>query len=140
MSRAGPLTVTQASLTGSPETSVGMGGPGSFLTWKISACSPGLCPCGAALGTEGLHSRLVPGSHLPSVEDILQDGSCSEHRSLTQSENEPPVDVYLPGNGHAVGVRDTGPTCLLVAQVQGTEGPGGVVDCEPDHGQPCKTG
>ncbi|KAK2533437.1 Mgrn1 [Columba guinea] len=43
-------------------------------------------------------SSLQQGSHLPSVEDILQDGSCSEHRSLTQSESEPPVDVYLPGS------------------------------------------
>uniref|UniRef100_A0A8V0ZAZ2 E3 ubiquitin-protein ligase n=1 Tax=Gallus gallus TaxID=9031 RepID=A0A8V0ZAZ2_CHICK len=32
----------------------------------------------------------------PSVEDVLQDGGCGEHRSLTQSDTDPPVDVYLP--------------------------------------------
>ncbi|KAK4813772.1 hypothetical protein QYF61_025252 [Mycteria americana] len=52
----------------------------------------------AGLGTEGLRSRLVLGSRPPSVEDVLQDGSCSEHRSLTQPESDPPVDVYLPGS------------------------------------------
>lgn len=34
----------------------------------------------------------------PSVEDVLQDGGCGEHRSLTQSDTDPPVDVYLPGS------------------------------------------
>ncbi|XP_025921033.1 E3 ubiquitin-protein ligase MGRN1 isoform X5 [Apteryx rowi] len=43
-------------------------------------------------------SSLQQGSRPPSVEDVLQDGSCSEHRSLTQSESDPPVDVYLPGS------------------------------------------
>lgn len=38
------------------------------------------------------------GSHPPSGEDVLQESSCSEHRSLTQSESDLPVDVYLPGN------------------------------------------
>lgn len=68
-------------------------------------------PGRAGLATEGLHSRLVLGSRPPSVEDVLQDGSCGEHRSLTQSESDPPVDVYLPGNGRAVGVGGALPTC-----------------------------
>ncbi|XP_072733714.1 E3 ubiquitin-protein ligase MGRN1 isoform X4 [Ciconia boyciana] len=43
-------------------------------------------------------SSLQQGSRPPSVEDVLQDSSCSEHRSLTQPESDPPVDVYLPGS------------------------------------------
>uniref|UniRef100_A0A8C3HCD6 E3 ubiquitin-protein ligase n=1 Tax=Chrysemys picta bellii TaxID=8478 RepID=A0A8C3HCD6_CHRPI len=43
-------------------------------------------------------SSLQQGSRLPSMEDILPESSCSEHRSLTQSESDPPVDVYLPGS------------------------------------------
>uniref|UniRef100_A0A7M4E4X4 E3 ubiquitin-protein ligase n=1 Tax=Crocodylus porosus TaxID=8502 RepID=A0A7M4E4X4_CROPO len=43
-------------------------------------------------------SSLQQGSHPPSGEDVLQESSCSEHRSLTQSESDPPVDVYLPGS------------------------------------------
>lgn len=56
----------------------------------------------------------VAGSCPPSVEDVLQDGGCGEHRSLTQSETDPPVDVYLPGNGRAaghVGVPQPGGCC-----------------------------
>ncbi|KYO35941.1 E3 ubiquitin-protein ligase MGRN1 isoform X1 [Alligator mississippiensis] len=43
-------------------------------------------------------SSLQQGSHPPSGEDVLQESSCSEHRSLTQSESDLPVDVYLPGS------------------------------------------
>uniref|UniRef100_A0A8B9CZ10 E3 ubiquitin-protein ligase n=1 Tax=Anser brachyrhynchus TaxID=132585 RepID=A0A8B9CZ10_9AVES len=42
---------------------------------------------------------LQQGSCPPSVEDVLQDGGCGEHRSLTQPETDPPVDVYLPALG-----------------------------------------
>ncbi|XP_037766139.1 E3 ubiquitin-protein ligase MGRN1 isoform X3 [Chelonia mydas] len=47
---------------------------------------------------EGI-SSLQQGSRLPSMEDILPESSCSEHRSLTRSESDPPVDVYLPALG-----------------------------------------
>lgn len=56
-----------------------------------------LCP-----GTKLSSSLLTPGSRLPSMEDILPESSCSEHRSLTRSESDPPVDVYLPGNSPAL--------------------------------------
>ncbi|XP_032637508.1 E3 ubiquitin-protein ligase MGRN1 isoform X1 [Chelonoidis abingdonii] len=42
-------------------------------------------------------SSLQQGSCLPSMEDILPENICSEHRSLTQSESDPAVSVYLPG-------------------------------------------
>lgn len=82
----------------------GVGGPGSCLTGRIPARAPG------APGHVPLQSRLsrpVLGSRPPSVEDVLQDGGCGEHRSLTQSDSDPPVDVYLPGNSRAVGIRAT---------------------------------
>uniref|UniRef100_A0A8C3V433 E3 ubiquitin-protein ligase n=1 Tax=Catharus ustulatus TaxID=91951 RepID=A0A8C3V433_CATUS len=60
---------------------------------EVSVCSAGVGP----------RSWLVPGSRPPSVEDVLQDGGCGESRSLTQSETDPPVDVFLPGNGGATG-------------------------------------
>ncbi|XP_014108182.1 PREDICTED: E3 ubiquitin-protein ligase MGRN1 isoform X3 [Pseudopodoces humilis] len=41
-------------------------------------------------------SSMQQGSRPPSVEDVLQDGGCGESRSLTQSESDPPVDVFLP--------------------------------------------
>ncbi|CAM4622645.1 unnamed protein product [Eretmochelys imbricata] len=46
---------------------------------------------------EGI-SSLQQGSRLPSMEDIPPESNCSEHRSLTRSESDPPVDVYLPGS------------------------------------------
>ncbi|OXB60045.1 hypothetical protein ASZ78_000948 [Callipepla squamata] len=46
---------------------------------------------------------LQQGVCLPSVEDVLQDGGCGEHRSLTQLDTDPQVDVYLPGNGCTAG-------------------------------------
>ncbi|OXB74496.1 UNVERIFIED_CONTAM: hypothetical protein H355_001878 [Colinus virginianus] len=48
-------------------------------------------------------SSLQQGVCLPSVEDVLQDGGCGEHRSLTQLDTDPQVDVYLPGNGCTAG-------------------------------------
>ncbi|EMP29452.1 E3 ubiquitin-protein ligase MGRN1 [Chelonia mydas] len=51
---------------------------------------------------EGI-SSLQQGSRLPSMEDILPESSCSEHRSLTRSESDPPVDVYLPGSNQVSG-------------------------------------
>uniref|UniRef100_U3JNR2 E3 ubiquitin-protein ligase n=1 Tax=Ficedula albicollis TaxID=59894 RepID=U3JNR2_FICAL len=42
-------------------------------------------------------SSVQQGSRPPSVEDVLQDGSCGESRSLTQPDTDPPVDVFLPG-------------------------------------------
>ncbi|XP_030434704.1 E3 ubiquitin-protein ligase MGRN1 [Gopherus evgoodei] len=42
-------------------------------------------------------SSLQQGSYLPSMEDILPENICSEHRSLTQSESDSAVNVYLPG-------------------------------------------
>ncbi|KAF4791919.1 E3 ubiquitin-protein ligase MGRN1 [Turdus rufiventris] len=56
-------------------------------------------------------SSVQQGSHPPSVEDVLQDGGCGESRSLTQSESDPPVDVFLPGSSDftkAFPVRGTG--------------------------------
>ncbi|XP_038006829.1 E3 ubiquitin-protein ligase MGRN1 isoform X5 [Motacilla alba alba] len=41
-------------------------------------------------------SSVQQGSRPPSVEDVLQDGGCGESRSLTRSESDPPVDVFLP--------------------------------------------
>ncbi|NXR38176.1 MGRN1 ligase, partial [Zosterops hypoxanthus] len=58
---------------------------------------------------EGPRSGLVPGSRPPSVEDVLQDGGCGESRSLTQSESDPPVDVFLPALGPdscSVGIEE----------------------------------
>lgn len=104
-------TVTWASLTGSPETSAGLGGPGELP--RVEDLNPSSWlrgPAGLVWGLRGC-ALLVLGSRPPSVEDVLQDGSCSEHRSLTQSESNPPVDVYLPGNGRAVGVEGTLLTC-----------------------------
>ncbi|XP_071300509.1 E3 ubiquitin-protein ligase MGRN1 isoform X4 [Agelaius tricolor] len=40
-------------------------------------------------------SSVQQGSRPPSVEDVLQDGGC-ESRSLTRSESDAPVDVFLP--------------------------------------------
>lgn len=73
------------------------------------------------LGAEGPCSRLVPGSRPPSVEDVLQDGGCGESRSLTRSESDAPVDVFLPGNGRAIGAG-----AAAVAP-----GPGGFVELCP---------
>lgn len=73
------------------------------------------------LGAEGPRSRLVPGSRPPSVEDVLQDGGCGESRSLTRSESDAPVDVFLPGNGRAIGAG-----AAAVAP-----GPGGLWSCAP---------
>lgn len=129
-------SVTWASLTSSPETSVGLGGPGDLphvgdlnLSWPRA-------PAELVLGTEGLCFCLALGSRPPSVEDVLQDGSCGEHRSLTQSESDPPVDVYLPGNGCTLGVGGTIAADLLRLQPQfeSLRVPGGVVDRVPDHG------
>lgn len=76
------------------------GAGGTFLTQKtLPHPSP---------EAEGPRSGLVPGSRPPSVEDVLQDGGCGESRSLTQSESDPPVDVFLPGNGRAVGAGAAG--------------------------------
>ncbi|XP_017596773.1 PREDICTED: E3 ubiquitin-protein ligase MGRN1 isoform X3 [Corvus brachyrhynchos] len=41
-------------------------------------------------------SSVQQGSRPPSVEDVLQDGGCGESRSLTRSESDAPVDVFLP--------------------------------------------
>ncbi|KAJ7421146.1 E3 ubiquitin-protein ligase MGRN1 [Pitangus sulphuratus] len=51
------------------------------------------------------------GGRPPSVEDVLQDGGCGESRSLTRSESDPPVDVFLPGSSDytkTLPVRGTG--------------------------------
>lgn len=77
-----------------------------------------MSPRGGVLGAEGPRSWLVPGSRPPSVEDVLQDGGCGESRSLTQSETDPPVDVFLPGNGGATGA----------GAATGAPGPGGSVE------------
>lgn len=131
-------TVTWAGLPASPGTSTGLGAPGSCLVGTISACAPG--PPGH-VPLQSCLSRPVLGSRPPSVEDVLQDGGCGEHRSLTQSESDPPVDVYLPGNGRAVGVRATR-AATVCAHSSGSQprGAGGVVAAVPDHGQPSQPG
>ncbi|XP_077642931.1 E3 ubiquitin-protein ligase MGRN1 isoform X2 [Lonchura striata] len=56
-------------------------------------------------------SSVQQGSRPPSVEDVLQDGGCGESRSLTRSESDPPVDVFLPGSSDfakTLPVRGTG--------------------------------
>ncbi|XP_064582146.1 E3 ubiquitin-protein ligase MGRN1 isoform X1 [Zonotrichia leucophrys gambelii] len=55
-------------------------------------------------------SSVQQGSRPPSVEDVLQDGGC-ESRSLTRSESDAPVDVFLPGSSDftkTLPVRSTG--------------------------------
>ncbi|KAL9835970.1 LOW QUALITY PROTEIN: E3 ubiquitin-protein ligase MGRN1 [Geothlypis trichas] len=55
-------------------------------------------------------SSVQQGSRPPSVEDVLQDGGC-ESRSLTRSESDAPVDVFLPGSSDftkTLPVRGTG--------------------------------
>ncbi|XP_059717332.1 E3 ubiquitin-protein ligase MGRN1 isoform X2 [Haemorhous mexicanus] len=54
-------------------------------------------------------SSVQQGSRPPSVEDVLQDGGCGESRSLTRSESDPPVDVFLPALGPdscSVGIEE----------------------------------
>ncbi|XP_068885552.1 E3 ubiquitin-protein ligase MGRN1 isoform X3 [Aphelocoma coerulescens] len=56
-------------------------------------------------------SSVQQGSRPPSVEDVLQDGGCGESRSLTRSESDAPVDVFLPGSSDftkTLPVRGTG--------------------------------
>lgn len=65
--------------------------------------SPNLAPLPAA------------GSRVPSVDDVLQDGSPQHHGC---SQPVPPADIYLPGNGTKCCV-DIGEEPASVLQVQG---------------------
>ncbi|XP_050824191.1 E3 ubiquitin-protein ligase MGRN1 isoform X2 [Gopherus flavomarginatus] len=58
-------------------------------------------------------SSLQQGSYLPSMEDILPENICSEHRSLTQSESDSAVNVYLPESRSVLSISLMSPSFCL---------------------------